>query len=347
RSYDQVIKLEQERLVYQARLRSRYGRAWRRKAPVESLMPLRLARYGVPLAETAPAGPAGPAAVGVEPTAVPERPQRPRPFAYPSSANPAAVTRQGDEPALARGTATRPDLPPAAHPQQRIHRREQTLASAIPDELATTPRQDKTGEREPPTEGSAAASHRHFGDRPPRQGQPGPAGPRDRAAALPARNFPASDAAGGAAPEAGIACTHSSLTTVDRYYLAWNEYRAEHGEEPSAERLSGILSDQGLRSRAGGKPVSPSTLRRYLLPFRVYNLWAGQRGGGPAPSPDAIARRCAVQGITAQHQKPLSADYIAGQSADFERRWQALSVYGAARAITPPGSDCSTRAPAE
>jgi hypothetical protein len=56
RSYDAVIRLEQERLVYQARLRSRYGRGWRRKAPVESLMPLRLARYGVPLAETAPAG---------------------------------------------------------------------------------------------------------------------------------------------------------------------------------------------------------------------------------------------------------------------------------------------------
>ncbi|GGX46243.1 DUF2637 domain-containing protein [Streptomyces noursei] len=56
RSYDEVIKLEQERLVYQARLRSRFGRGWRRKAPVESLMPLRLARYGVPLDQTAPAG---------------------------------------------------------------------------------------------------------------------------------------------------------------------------------------------------------------------------------------------------------------------------------------------------
>ncbi|MGW2426030.1 DUF2637 domain-containing protein, partial [Streptomyces sp. NPDC001709] len=56
RSYEQVIKLEQERLVYQARLRQRFGRAWRRKAPVEALMPLRLARYGVPLRETAPAG---------------------------------------------------------------------------------------------------------------------------------------------------------------------------------------------------------------------------------------------------------------------------------------------------
>ncbi|MFC9504814.1 DUF2637 domain-containing protein [Streptomyces sp. NPDC057002] len=73
RSYEQVIKLEQERLVYQARLRSRYGRSWRRKAPVESLMPLRLARYGVPLAETAPAGLA---AAGIEPALIPPPPQQ-------------------------------------------------------------------------------------------------------------------------------------------------------------------------------------------------------------------------------------------------------------------------------
>ncbi len=75
RSYDQVIKLEQERLVYQARLRSRFGRAWRRKAPVESLMPLRLARYGVPLAETAPAGLA---AAGIEPQLLPAQPAAPK-----------------------------------------------------------------------------------------------------------------------------------------------------------------------------------------------------------------------------------------------------------------------------
>ncbi|MGW2330714.1 DUF2637 domain-containing protein [Streptomyces sp. NPDC001700] len=56
RSYDEVIQLEQDRLVYQTRLQARYGRNWRRKAPVEALMPLRLARYGVPLSDTAPAG---------------------------------------------------------------------------------------------------------------------------------------------------------------------------------------------------------------------------------------------------------------------------------------------------
>ncbi|MER6036370.1 DUF2637 domain-containing protein [Streptomyces sp. NPDC001835] len=93
RSYDQVIKLEQERLVYQARLRSRFGRAWRRKAPVESLMPLRLARYGVPLAETAPAGLA---AAGIEPLLLPPAPQpQPQltaPGATAAAGGPAAAT---------------------------------------------------------------------------------------------------------------------------------------------------------------------------------------------------------------------------------------------------------------
>ncbi|MFJ6017339.1 DUF2637 domain-containing protein [Streptomyces sp. NPDC092952] len=71
RSYEQVIKLEQDRLVYQARLQARFGRNWRRRAPVESLMPLRLAKYGVPLAETAAAGLA---AAGVEPQLLPPQP---------------------------------------------------------------------------------------------------------------------------------------------------------------------------------------------------------------------------------------------------------------------------------
>ncbi|MEU5715316.1 DUF2637 domain-containing protein [Streptomyces sp. NPDC020403] len=71
RSYEQVIKLEQDRLIYQARLQARFGRNWRRKAPVESMMPLRLAKYGVPLAETAPAGLA---AAGIEPALLPPVP---------------------------------------------------------------------------------------------------------------------------------------------------------------------------------------------------------------------------------------------------------------------------------
>ena len=50
RSYDQVISLERARLVERARLRARYGRRWRSKAPVLAVMALRLTRYGRPLA---------------------------------------------------------------------------------------------------------------------------------------------------------------------------------------------------------------------------------------------------------------------------------------------------------
>ncbi|MFE1807403.1 DUF2637 domain-containing protein [Streptomyces sp. NPDC059533] len=68
RSYEQAVGMEQDRLIYQARLQARYGRAWRRKAPVEALMPLRLARIGVPLSQTAPEGLA---AAGIEPALLP------------------------------------------------------------------------------------------------------------------------------------------------------------------------------------------------------------------------------------------------------------------------------------
>ncbi|WP_326711764.1 DUF2637 domain-containing protein [Streptomyces sp. NBC_01474] len=88
RSYEQVIKLEQDRLVYQARLHSRFGRAWRRKAPVESLMPLRLARYGVPLAQTAPSGLA---AAGIEPALLPPAPAPAAPVPVPELERPAAA----------------------------------------------------------------------------------------------------------------------------------------------------------------------------------------------------------------------------------------------------------------
>ncbi|MCX5398850.1 DUF2637 domain-containing protein [Streptomyces sp. NBC_00102] len=100
RSYEQVIKLEQDRLIYQARLQARFGRGWRRKAPIEALMPLRLAKYGVPLAETAPAGLA---AAGIEPVLLPPAP---KPELAP-----------GDFTEHAQGTERRQDGAP--HPQQR------------------------------------------------------------------------------------------------------------------------------------------------------------------------------------------------------------------------------------
>ncbi|WP_200303981.1 DUF2637 domain-containing protein [Streptomyces adelaidensis] len=138
RSYDQVIKLEQERLVYQARLRSRFGRSWRRKAPVESLMPLRLARYGVPLAETAPAGLA---AAGIEPALLPPAPTEIAPVADSRAAAAAPVPRQAAPPA-----EQRPQLE-SAPAQQR-------------PEYADFPEQD-FAEQEPPAETNPWLHARH------------------------------------------------------------------------------------------------------------------------------------------------------------------------------------------
>ncbi|MER6389807.1 DUF2637 domain-containing protein [Streptomyces sp. NPDC001523] len=107
RSYEQAVAMEQDRLIYQARLQARYGRAWRRKAPVEALMPLRLARIGVPLAQTAPEGLA---AAGIDPVLLP-------PAAPGAAALPEVQAAQvlAETPALTAATA-QPQAPTAPAP---------------------------------------------------------------------------------------------------------------------------------------------------------------------------------------------------------------------------------------
>ncbi|MGW1774751.1 DUF2637 domain-containing protein [Streptomyces sp. NPDC002104] len=111
RSYEQAVGMEQDRLIYQARLQARYGRAWRRKAPVGALMPLRLARIGVPLAQTAPEGLA---AAGIEPLLIP-----PPPAADPTAAPALPKGAEGAEgvqhPAAAAALAANAPAPAPAH----------------------------------------------------------------------------------------------------------------------------------------------------------------------------------------------------------------------------------------
>lgn len=101
RSYEEVIRMEQDRLIYETRLRARYGRSWRRRAPVEALMPLKLARYGVPLRETAP-----------QATKLTEPPELTKP---------APGQQAGQQPAEAEGTL-------AAGPQHAL------ATAAVPEE---------------------------------------------------------------------------------------------------------------------------------------------------------------------------------------------------------------------
>ncbi|MGV9249596.1 DUF2637 domain-containing protein [Streptomyces sp. NPDC003710] len=450
RSYNQVIKLEQERLVYQASLRSRFGRAWRRKAPVESLTPLRLARYGVPLAETARAGLAAagidelPIQFSVERASVPAQRQSPE--------LEAAVDQEKD---LAQGGGAVPqpvEQARAAHPEQSRdlagEGNAQHLASAYQDWMAAfgfeptsaqfarwlrdqygiataaggplsdeqlepllqhlkqrhtpsaengtepqTPHDADDGwgdyfynawlayaqehgaypdadalatyvyERDQITVGSglpitgagleyfvSTFPQREFDESKPPADEEAtePAAQASSDEPLPNEEEPEETPAGAGAhpaketrsPRVSASIDDppgkddatgepAALTTVDRYYLAWSEYQTKHGEEPKAEQLSAYLASKKGMTGRGGKPVSPSTLRRYLLPFRVYNFWAEQRVRNETPSLDAIAQECAAHGITAQHNKPLTADYIAGQAVDFERRWQALTRHHA------------------
>ncbi|MEU8506216.1 DUF2637 domain-containing protein [Streptomyces brevispora] len=140
RSYEQVIKLEQDRLIYQARLQARFGRNWRRKAPVESLMPLRLAKYGVPLAET---GPAGLAAAGIEPALLP-----PSPAAAPVAA---VETAQPQQPEL------------VAAPQQEQHAEQQQQQQQQPQpqrpQSAFQPHSQAQAQTQAPAQAPAPASH--------------------------------------------------------------------------------------------------------------------------------------------------------------------------------------------
>ncbi len=458
RSYEQVIRLEQERLVYQTSLRSRFGRGWRRKAPVEALMPLRLARYGVPLAETAPAGlaAAGIDELPIEFTFTVER--EPAPVQSEDPALEAAVASE-EEPGQLRAEAVQPEMQappsepepsPEAEPtdgdaaegfaedyqawlanfqteptaaqfadwlqahgittaagglltgeqlqpllqvlKQRYGPSSEPAAQeqqadddvswhdyfynswlmyaqehgAYPDAAALATyvyeRDNITGPGGRPITGEDlkgfvdAFQQREFDEADQPAGQEANEPDEDQSdEPLPREEEPEAAAAGvGAQPakdqrgprvnapidtpppveEGETAVTVAELTTVDRYYLAWSEFQTQRGDElqsstQEAEQLSAFLAqEKGMRGR-GGKPVSPSNLRRYLLPFRIYNLWAEQRVRSDTPSLDAIAQECAAQGITAQHNKPITTAYIAEQVEDFERRWQALTQHHA------------------
>ncbi|MGY4935988.1 DUF2637 domain-containing protein [Streptomyces sp. 900116325] len=127
-SYDAVLRLEQERLIYRAQLRGEFGRNWRRKAPVASLLPLQLVGAGVPLAESAPAGlraagikPMGIFAEPLEP--VEELPARPAPAALPAPVPAAAPVPAPAVPAaVTKPRAVTATVPPQPQPQPQGQR---------------------------------------------------------------------------------------------------------------------------------------------------------------------------------------------------------------------------------
>lgn len=162
RSYQDALRHEQDRLVYRAHLRARYGRRWRTRAPVREVLPLRLSRLGVPV-PPAPADPHNPTAPdsaappalpptagnhgtspaprppgGDRPRRSPARQRQPR---SPQSA-PAAPTGAAKPPATQPATGTPPPATsatagpaPATAPADDAHRAAITAAASHADAI--------------------------------------------------------------------------------------------------------------------------------------------------------------------------------------------------------------------
>nr|WP_202121277.1 DUF2637 domain-containing protein [Streptomyces sp. BA2] len=282
RSYEQVIQLEQDRLIYQARLQARFGRSWRRKAPVESLMPLRLARFGVPLAETAPAGLA---AAGIEPALLP----------------PAPEVQQ--RPELTTPSAPAPQLEAEPQPEPQPEQQEQQpeapgahvspwFAAQQPSYVPEEPHDQWYADQQAYAEQQAYVEHQEYleqqqayFDEQGRAGQaevdpafqvpsgaPGRTRPLSGQRLIPGPREEAGEAAGEAAEELPVPDDVPGLpddvSRDEAYFVAFRKYVSERGDYPNARQFGLYLMDlYGVTGQAGGPPAE-STLRPYLRDFR-------------------------------------------------------------------------------
>ncbi|MDX3851089.1 DUF2637 domain-containing protein [Streptomyces sp. AK02-01A] len=307
RSYEQVIKLEQDRLIYQSRLQARFGRNWRRRAPVEALMPLRLAKYGVPLADTAPAGLA---AAGIDPAPLAAAPVLAElPAGQDATPDPAEQRTPAQAPA-------RPEAQPQPQPQAQIPAQPQIPAQRTGEQTQATEPVQTTGPQQ--TDQPAAAVSPWFAapqvpegayegaynptyvegleptpvmipsgpgrSRPlggvgqgPQQAPPyaesgqgpeGRTGPGSDIADL-ADMAVAGDALGQDQPEdLPVPGLPDDLSREEAYFNAFRKYVSEHGDFPNARQFGLYLMDlYGITGRTGG-PLSESSLRTYLRDFR-------------------------------------------------------------------------------
>ncbi|WP_431784675.1 DUF2637 domain-containing protein [Streptomyces chumphonensis] len=236
RSYDEVIRLEQERLVYRTRLRARYGRAWRRRAPVEDLMPLKLARYGIPLSRSVAALAATPtpsAEASLTGPPAEQRPERPEPPAAPEPDR--APAPQPSAPA----EPTPVPAPVAEQPSADEPVAGQPVAAVPQPEAASVP----VPVREPAPEYVAGTQGRRPIRRPPAPPEPVEA-PADEPTGVP-----------------------DGVPVEDVYFQAYRDLAAR-GARPTARDLSRALNDRfGVTNRDGGL-LSEAYLRPYVRECR-------------------------------------------------------------------------------
>lgn len=281
RSYEEVIRVEQERLVYRARLRARYGRAWRRKAPVEALMPLKLARYGVPLEQTAALGLAAagidlPAAVPASaPVALPAPETAPAPEAGHTAPEYAPAPASAAAPAAAAEPLPAEPLPAA--PQVRQHA--PAPAPPVPEPAAEPVAKPYAAPEPEPYQPPAATVDPVMA--------PVGAGNRRRALAdgtgvipTPRREFtpepdpdfpvpePGPEADPEPAPDPDQEPVTDGASREEIYNRAFRAYHQQYGAFPNARQFGLMLQDRYGISSPNGGPLSESTLRPHVRELR-------------------------------------------------------------------------------
>ncbi|MFG2425377.1 hypothetical protein ACGFWD_41095, partial [Streptomyces sp. NPDC048448] len=232
-----------------------FGRAWRRKAPVESLMPLRLARYGVPLAETAPSGLAAagikqPAQISVE--------------RVPSSA-----------------TAERPAVHLPAAPEPAAAAREASTTLAVPTTAVPIPRPRREAPGEDPAERFAGAYQAFLA-----QFQAAPTAAqwglwlRDRYGISTGAGEPLSEEQlqpllqvlraryATADSERPVGEEEpADQSWYDYFHSAWQEYKQQHGIFPDAAALAVYLYERDAIAGDGGQPITGADLAGFVGSF--------------------------------------------------------------------------------
>ncbi|MFD4589065.1 hypothetical protein ACFWOD_35960, partial [Streptomyces sp. NPDC058434] len=265
-------------------------------------MPLRLAKYGVPLAETAPAGLA---AAGIEPMLLPRHPGRTT-----TAASELHEQAPREEPSrhgrsrYAEGSPWFASLPGPRAPEEvtpvSVERADQlhsAVAAALRHPRATVKLSVSTQKCQDAADQRQDEQDEAKGTQASAQEATGPVQQAD-----------------GPRP-----------TTVDRYYQAWAEYHAREGREPTDNELSQFLAARSMTGR-GGRAISPSTLRRYLPDFRIYTAWDEHlHRHGSEPTADQLSRYLADSGSTG---KPYSAEKIAEMVGGFPRRRAAIGPGG-------------------
>ena len=286
RSYDEVVRLEQNRLVYRTHLRAQYGRAWRRQAPIETLLPLKLAKYGVPLdmevirrfpVTEAPQqlAPAEPAPQRIE-APQPQRAQQQMPQQAAPQQMQQSAPQQTQQPqqlvpqyAVPRPAAQQQSAQQPAQPQQQVP---DPMAVTVLAKLASS--RHRRALHDPDTTVPAAEGEEQT---------PVAANGAVRGVAWIPKQHPGdADAAGEEGPEAWFAPKTvpepdphpdwvppvapepaAGQDPLDLYFEGLVAYREQYNHDPAPAQLAEFLfTSRGLTAPSGDRPIGAETLRR-------------------------------------------------------------------------------------